>query len=86
MTHRNLANFFAGMDQKIGVEPGVWFRVVIGGITGHRDLARDVGVVCRPEECATIADAIVRVFIDGGDRTDRASASRAHLGSHLSAW
>ena len=30
-----------------GVEPGVWFRVVIGGITGHRDLARDVGVVCR---------------------------------------
>ena len=44
-----------------GVEPGVWFRVVIGGITGHRDLARDVGVVCRPEECTAVADAIVRV-------------------------
>jgi ferredoxin-nitrite reductase len=52
----------------------VWFRVVIGGITGHRDLARDVGVVCRPEECTAVADAIVRVFIDSGDRTDRAKA------------
>ncbi len=57
-----------------GVEPGVWFRVVIGGITGHRDLARDVGVVCRPEECTAVADAIVRAFIDSGDRTDRTKA------------
>ena len=66
-----------------GVEPGVWFRVVIGGITGHRDLARDVGVVCRPEECATIADAIVRVFVDGGDRTDRAKARLKYV---LDGW
>jgi ferredoxin-nitrite reductase len=66
-----------------GVEPGVWFRVVIGGITGHRDLAHDVGVVCRPEECATIADAIVRVFIDGGDRTDRAKARLKYV---LDGW
>ena len=57
-----------------GVEPGVWFRVVIGGITGHRDLARDVGVVCRPEECTPIAEAIVRAFVDAGDRTDRTKA------------
>ena len=27
-----------------GVEPGVWFRIMVGGITGHRDLARDAGV------------------------------------------
>jgi len=66
-----------------GVEPGVWFRVVIGGITGHRDLARDVGIVCRPEECTAIADAIVRVFIDGGDRTDR---TKARLKYVLDGW
>ncbi len=23
-----------------GVEPGLWWRIVLGGITGHRDLAR----------------------------------------------
>jgi ferredoxin-nitrite reductase len=66
-----------------GVEPGVWFRVVIGGITGHRDLARDVGVVCRAEECTAVADAIVRVFIDSGDRTDR---TKARLKYVLDGW
>ncbi|HEY1945193.1 MAG TPA: NirA family protein [Roseiarcus sp.] len=66
-----------------GVEPGVWFRVVIGGITGHRDLARETGVVCRPEDCTPIADAIVRVFTDSGDRTDRAKARLKYV---LDAW
>jgi ferredoxin-nitrite reductase len=66
-----------------GVEPGVWFRVVIGGITGHRDLARDVGVICRPDECAAVADAIVRVFIDSGDRADRAKARLKYV---LDGW
>jgi ferredoxin-nitrite reductase len=66
-----------------GVEPGVWFRVVIGGITGHRDLARDVGIVCRPEECTAIADAIVRIFIEGGDRADRAKARLKYV---LDGW
>ena len=66
-----------------GVEPGLWFRVVIGGITGHRDLARDVGVICQPEECTAVADAIVRVFIDSGDRTDR---TKARLKYVLDGW
>ena len=57
-----------------GVEPGVWFRVAIGGITGHRDFARDTGVVCRPEDATAVADAIVRAFIEDGDRTDRNKA------------
>jgi ferredoxin-nitrite reductase len=66
-----------------GVEPGLWFRVVIGGITGHRDLARETGVFCRPEDCTSIADAIVRVFIENGDRTDR---TKARLKYVLDAW
>jgi ferredoxin-nitrite reductase len=66
-----------------GVEPGVGFRVVIGGVTGHSDLARDVGIVCRPEDCTAIADAIVRVFIDSGDRTDRAKARLKYV---LDGW
>ena len=28
-----------------GVEPGVWFRLALGGITGHKDFARDTGVI-----------------------------------------
>ncbi|HEX5958595.1 MAG TPA: NirA family protein, partial [Hyphomicrobiaceae bacterium] len=57
-----------------GVEPGVWFRVLIGGITGHRDFAQDTGVICKPAEATAISDAIVRVFIDHGDRGDRTRA------------
>ncbi|KPF92445.1 ferredoxin--nitrite reductase [Rhodopseudomonas sp. AAP120] len=54
-----------------GVEPGVWFRLALGGITGHKDFARDTGVIVRPDEATEVADAIVRVFIEHGDRTDR---------------
>jgi ferredoxin-nitrite reductase len=55
----------------------------VGGITGHKDLARDAGVYCRPQECTAVADAIVRVFIDHGDRTDRKKARLKYL---LDAW
>ncbi|MDG4592248.1 MAG: NirA family protein [Defluviicoccus sp.] len=65
------------------VEPGVWFRLALGGITGHRDLARDTGIVLRPGECTEVADAIVRVFIDHGDRTNRTKARLKYL---LDAW
>jgi ferredoxin-nitrite reductase len=56
---------------------------VLGGITGHRDFARDDGVICRPDEATEVADAIVRVFIDHGDRTNR---NKARLKYVLDAW
>lgn len=66
-----------------GVAPGVWFRLALGGITGHKDFARDTGVVLRPDEAVEVADAILRVFIDHGDRTDRAKARLKYV---LDAW
>ena len=57
-----------------GVAPGVWFRLMLGGITGHKDFARDTGVVVTPADATKVADAIVRVFTDHGDRTDRNKA------------
>ena len=66
-----------------GVEPGLWFRLILGGITGHQDLARETGIICRAEECTPIADAIVRVFIDNGDRTNRNKARMKYV---LDAW
>src|SRR6266436_6405872 len=57
-----------------GVEPGIWFRLAIGGITGHKDFARETGVIVKPAEAALVADAVVRVFIDHGDRTNRTKA------------
>ena len=66
-----------------GVEPGVWFRLALGGITGHKDFARDTGVIVKPEEATQVADAIVRVYIEHGDRTDRAKARLKYV---LDAW
>lgn len=66
-----------------GAEPGVWFRLALGGITGHRDFARDTGVVVKPSEATQVADAVVRVYIEHGNRTDR---NKARLKYVLDAW
>jgi ferredoxin-nitrite reductase len=57
-----------------GLDPGVWFRLGLGGITGHKDFAKNTGVIVKPEQATTVADAIVRVFIETGDRTNRLKA------------
>jgi ferredoxin-nitrite reductase len=57
-----------------GVEPGVWFSLGIGGITGHKDFAKATGIIVKPDDATKVADAIVRVFIDLGDRTNRLKA------------
>jgi ferredoxin-nitrite reductase len=57
-----------------GIAAGIWFRLLLGGITGHHDFARETGVVVKPEEATQVADAVVRVFIDHGDRTNRLKA------------
>ncbi|HYD06690.1 MAG TPA: NirA family protein [Reyranella sp.] len=57
-----------------GWEPGVYFRLQLGGITGHRDFAAETGVLLKPSQCVTVAGAVVRVFASHGDRTNRQKA------------
>ena len=71
-----------------GVSPSplksqIYFRMELGGITGHKDFSRDTGVLLTPQQCLPMAVAVVRVFIDHGDRTDR---KRARLKYLLDAW
>jgi ferredoxin-nitrite reductase len=53
---------------------GVYFRLQLGGITGHHDFAHETGVLLKPEECVKAAGAVVRAFIAHGDRTNRTKA------------
>src|SRR5580704_16622002 len=62
------------VNDSFGLEPGIWFKLCLGGITGHRDFTRETGVVVRPSDACMIADAVVRVFIEHGNRTDRTKA------------
>src|SRR5438874_6052147 len=76
---------FSAVEVKdgFGVEPGIWFQLLLGGITGHQTFGHGTGVVVKPAEATKVADAVVRVFIDHGDRTNRAKARLKYV---IDAW
>lgn len=61
------------------VPAGVYFRVLLCGITGHKQFASDCGLLLRPEQAVAVAAAMIRVFVDHGDRTDRKKARLKYL-------
>lgn len=61
------------------VPAGVYFRVLLGGITGHTQFACDCGLLLRPGQTVAVAAAMMRVFIEHGDRTDRKRARFKYL-------
>ncbi len=65
---------------KVGEE--VLFRIALGGATGHKAFARDIGVVVAPAQINKVVAAIVTVFIEHGCRTDRKRAPEAFAGKN----
>lgn len=59
--------------------PGVYFRCELGGITGHKDFARDTDLLLAPDQLVPVAVAMLRVFREHGDRTDRKKARLKYL-------
>jgi ferredoxin-nitrite reductase len=68
-----------GAPESGDVTPGIYFRVQLGGISGHGDFARDTGLLVKPSECVAVAAAMVRVFNEHGDRTNRKKARLKYL-------
>ncbi len=66
-----------GPDRR--VPEGVYFRVQLCGITGHRQFASDCGILLTPGQTIAVAAAMIRVFVDHGDRTDRKKARLKYL-------
>lgn len=66
-------------DNVPGIEPGIYFRIALGGATGHKTFASDLGVLVKPDELNKVIVALVRVFIENGNRTDRKKARLKHL-------
>jgi ferredoxin-nitrite reductase len=58
---------------------GVYFRVLLCGITGHKQFATDCGLLLRPDQTVAVAAAMIRVFSENGDRTDRKKARLKYL-------
>lgn len=61
------------------VPPGIYFRVQLCGITGHRQFAADCGILLTPGQTVDAAVAMIRVFNENGDRTDRKKARLKYL-------
>jgi ferredoxin-nitrite reductase len=61
------------------VPAGIYFRVLLCGITGHRQFATDCGILLHPDQAVAVAAAMVRVFSENGDRTDRKKARLKYL-------
>jgi ferredoxin-nitrite reductase len=66
---------------KVGDE--IFFRIALGGATGHQAFARDLGVLVSPGDLNKVIAAIVRVYIANGNRKDRKRARLKHL---LETW
>lgn len=66
---------------KVGDE--VFFRIALGGATGHKAFARNLGVLVKPAELIKVIVAVVRVYIANGNRSDRKKARLKHL---LETW
>lgn len=62
---------------KVGDE--ILFRIALGGATGHKSFARDLGVLVPPAEITKVVAAVVRVYIEKGCRTNRKRARLKHL-------
>lgn len=63
----------------VKVDDEVLFRIALGGATGHKTFASDLGVIVPPAEINKVVIAIVRVFIEKGCRTNRKRARLKHL-------
>jgi ferredoxin-nitrite reductase len=76
-------NDIAFMAVRVGegqpVEPGVYFRIQLAGITGHEQFANDTGFIIKPNDAVAVAAAIIRVFNEHGDRTNRKKARLKYL-------
>ncbi len=72
----NDIGFFAVREKSTGA---IGFRVQLGGITGHKDFARDTGLFIKPSEAVALAAAMIRVFAENGCRTDRKKARLKYL-------
>ncbi|MGJ8678137.1 MAG: NirA family protein [Akkermansiaceae bacterium] len=62
-----------------GVDPGIYFRLQLCGISGHKQLATDCGLLVKPEEAVALSAAILRVFIENGDRENRKKSRFKYL-------
>ncbi|MCG8602725.1 MAG: NirA family protein [Verrucomicrobiales bacterium] len=62
---------------KMGGE--VFFRILLGGVTGHGEFAEDAGFLCKPDDAVDVCAALTRVWMQNGSRNNRGKARMIYL-------
>lgn len=75
----DIAFYAVKVGEGKSVEPGIYFRVQLAGITGHKQFASDSGILIKAEQCIATAVAMVDVFSENGDRTKRGKSRLKYL-------
>ena len=58
---------------------GVFFQILLGGVSGHQEFAEHSGMICTPDQVVEVAAAITRVFARNGNRSNRGKARLVYL-------
>ena len=61
------------------VEAGIYFQILLGGVTGHEEFAEDSGAIVSPEQSVEFGAEMVRLYIENGDRSSRKKARLVYV-------
>lgn len=70
-------------DNSEGIEKGIYYRIKLGGVTGHKTFAKDWGVLVPEAALNDVITAILKVFVENGNRGNRNKARLKYL---LEGW
>lgn len=54
-----------------GIPAGIYFKVLLGGVTGHKKFAENSYILVKPEDSVELVSSLVEVYIRDGNRTNR---------------
>jgi ferredoxin-nitrite reductase len=75
MADTNDIGFYAHrVTASSALAPGVYFRPYLGGVAGHGHFGQDTGILLKPEQTTAFAAAVLRVFVEHGNRSNRKRA------------
>ena len=61
------------------IDEGVYFRILLGGVTGHREFAEDTGIICREKDAVDVVVAMTKVYLRNGNRSNRGKSRLIYL-------
>ncbi len=67
---------WAGSDS---LPAGVYFQILLGGVTGHQEFSEHSGVICTPDQAVEVIAAMTKVFVRNGNRGNRGKARLVYL-------